>query len=351
MNETSTPVTPAIPVIPDKAEKKQIRAYYNKGAAVMLIFTLLHLIIQIFVSFIDTENVNPSFLQLINMLLMATIEIAAIAGGCFFTGLDWKSFFKSRDGYNGKSIFKAYITTQGLGYLGAFLGVIVITIMSLFGANVDVPLVTDTPDSASSAILAVYGILFAPSLEETLCRGVLLNGIKKYNKTLALIVSSLAFGLIHGNAHQFIYATVMGLVLGFVALKANSVIPSIFTHMGVNAMAFTFQILMTKTGYMEFAQKMTEMSDPQAFLTDPTSGLSSFMGLAIFLLTYIGAIIIAAVTLTIINRKKFRKYCPKANALGKSRGLPIFLTSPVWIIIIVYYLAVIFVLPFLGGAT
>jgi membrane protease YdiL (CAAX protease family) len=345
MNETA--IT-AIPVIPDSTEKKQIRAYYNKGAAVMLIFTILHLIIQIFFLFIDTENVNPTLLQAINMLLMATIEVAAIAGGCFFTGLDWKSFFKSRDGYSGKSIFKAYITTQGLGYIGAFVGMTIVAIMSLFGADIGISIPTDTPDSSSSAVLAVYGILFAPILEEILCRGVLLNGIKKYNKTLALLVSAFAFGLIHGNAHQFVYATVMGLVLGFIALKANSVIPSIFTHMGVNAMAFTFQILMTKTGYMEFAEKMTEMGDPQAFLTDPSSAFPKIMGLAIILLVYIGAMIIAAVTLAIINRKKFRTYCPKSNALGKSRGLPIFLTSPAWIILFVYYFGVIFVLPFLG---
>jgi membrane protease YdiL (CAAX protease family) len=345
MNET------AITVIPDKAEKKQIRAYYNKAAAAMVIFAILYLVIQIFVGFVDTTTVDPTFLRIINLLLITTIEIAAIAGGCFFTGLDWKSFFKSRDGYNGKTILKAYITAQGLGYIAAFAGLFVLFIMEIFGAQTDIPTPTTGEGQGASVVMVFYGVLFAPILEEILCRGVILGGLKKYNKTLALVVSAFAFGLIHGNLFQFSYAVVMGLVLGFVALKANSVIPSIFTHMAVNATAFGIQAILSLTGFNEFIDKIDNINDIGKLTTEMTEFLPSIIAVELVLLLYMGGMIITAITLAVLGRKQFRKYCPKANALGKSRGLPIFITSPAWIIVLFYHIGIVFIMPFFATAT
>jgi membrane protease YdiL (CAAX protease family) len=348
MNET------ALPVKPDKFEKKVIRAYYNKGGMVMVIFTVTHLLAQIFFGFIDVSNVSPMILQLVNMFLMVTIEVAAIAGGCFFAGLDWKSFFRSRDNYSGKTIFKTWVTTQGLGYLGVFLGLLFMVIIYLLGGSTAIPMTTAMgQDPGSATVLVIYGVLCAPILEEILCRGVILNGIKKYNKTMALVVSALTFGLIHGNAFQFAYAAIMGLVLGFVALKANSVIPTIFAHMSVNAVAFSLQVILSLSGINEFQEQLlgdggtvdfAEMMKVSAEI--PTSVLIA----ETIMIIYVGAMVIAAITLAVLGRKQFRQYVPKSNELGKRRGLPVFLTSPVWIIVLLFHIATVFVLPFVGGA-
>jgi membrane protease YdiL (CAAX protease family) len=345
MNETVLPVTP------DKFEKKAIRAYYNKGGMVLVVFTVLHLLAQIFFMFIDTSTVSPMILQLMNMLLMVTIEIAAIAGGCFFAGLDWKSFFKSRENYNGKTIFKTWVTTQGLGYLGVFLGLLFMVIIYIFGGDTSIPMATSMgQDAGSAAILVFYGILCAPILEEILCRGVILFGIKKYNKTLALVVSSVTFGLIHGNAFQFAYATIMGLVLGFVALKANSVIPTIFAHMSVNATAFSLQVLLSLSGFDEFQKQLLGDGGTLDFAEMMKVSMEippAVVIVEMIMFIFVGAMVITAITLAVLGRKQFRQYVPKANELGKRRGFPIFLTSPVWIILLLFHIATVFVLPFL----
>jgi membrane protease YdiL (CAAX protease family) len=343
MNET------ALPVVPDKFEKKIIRAYYNKGGMVIVIFTVLHLIIQLFFGFIDISTVSPTVLQLINMLLMVTIEIAAIAGGCYFAGLDWKSFFRSRDNYSGKTIFKSWVTAQGLGYIGAFLGLLFVAIIYILGGNSVIPTPTVGQDPGSATVMVFYGLLCAPIFEEILCRGVILNGIKKYNKTLALVVSAVMFGLIHGNAMQFAYATIMGLVLGFVALKANSVIPTIFTHMSINATAFILQIILSLTGFDEFQKQIagSGATDFESLMKISMEIPPSVIIVEMIVLIYLAAMVITAVTLAILGRKQFRQYVPKANELGKRRGLPIFLTSPVWIIVLIFHIATVFVLPFL----
>jgi membrane protease YdiL (CAAX protease family) len=346
MNET------ALPVIPDRTEKKLIRSYYNKGAAAICIFTVLYLLVQIFFGFIDPTTVSPTLLMVINTLLMMSIEIAAIAGGCYFAGLDWKSFFKSRDNYSGKTILKTWITAQGLGYLGVFVGLLFMALIYLFGGNTVIPAATTMgQDAGSAAVMVIYGVLVAPIMEETLCRGVILFGIKKYNKTLALVVSAVTFGLIHGTAFQFAYATIMGLVLGFVALKANSVIPTIFAHMSINSVAFSLQIILSLSGFDEFQDQIMNGGelDFKSLMTVSTNIPASVVIAEMIMFLFVGAMIITAVTLAILGRKQFRQYVPKANILGKKRGLPIFLTSPLWIIVLLFHIATVFVLPFVGG--
>ncbi len=87
---------------------------------------------------------------------------------------------------------------------------------------------------AISALLAL--VLVAPVTEELLFRGWLLQDLKEqYGKPQALIWSSALFGLVHGQA-GILYATVAGLVLGAVALRAKSTLASIAMHAGVNAL-------------------------------------------------------------------------------------------------------------------
>jgi membrane protease YdiL (CAAX protease family) len=86
-----------------------------------------------------------------------------------------------------------------------------------------------------SALLAM--VLVAPVTEELLFRGWLLQDLKaRYGTAPALVVSSVLFGLVHIQLPAVIYATVAGLVLGAVALRARSTLGSIAMHSGVNAL-------------------------------------------------------------------------------------------------------------------
>ena len=55
-----------------------------------------------------------------------------------------------------------------------------------------------------------------------------------WGAALALLWTSLLFGLMHGSA-GVLYATVAGFVLGAVALRTRSTLASIALHAGVNA--------------------------------------------------------------------------------------------------------------------
>jgi len=79
----------------------------------------------------------------------------------------------------------------------------------------------------------------APILEETLFRGVLLKALlKKFNPWTAILLSAIAFGLFHMNPWQFLYATVLGIWLGYMYWKTNSLFYPIVIHMLLNGTAF-----------------------------------------------------------------------------------------------------------------
>jgi len=79
----------------------------------------------------------------------------------------------------------------------------------------------------------------APILEELLFRGVILEGfLKNYSPTKAIIYSALLFGLIHFNPWQFIGGFIIGMVIGWLYWKTNSLIPGILIHFVNNSLSF-----------------------------------------------------------------------------------------------------------------
>ena len=82
-------------------------------------------------------------------------------------------------------------------------------------------------------------VVAAPILEETLFRGVILKALlKKYNPYVAILISAIAFGVFHMNPWQFLYATVLGLFLGYMYWKTRSLFYPIVIHMILNGTAF-----------------------------------------------------------------------------------------------------------------
>lgn len=86
-------------------------------------------------------------------------------------------------------------------------------------------------DTALSIFLSVLGVSVVPAIaEEFVFRGVILNVFKPYGEKFAILASSLLFGLLHGNVEQFIFAFLLGLYFGYVAIKTKSILPTIIIH-------------------------------------------------------------------------------------------------------------------------
>ncbi|MDI1480708.1 ABC transporter permease subunit/CPBP intramembrane protease [Polyangium sp. y55x31] len=97
-------------------------------------------------------------------------------------------------------------------------------------------------------LLIVIAVL--PALcEETLFRGLLFSGLSRAGFAVALIASSLLFGLAHGSIYRLLPTFSLGLLLGYARHETRSLLPGIVVHGINNALAIT--ILAVRPAWLE----------------------------------------------------------------------------------------------------
>ncbi len=110
-------------------------------------------------------------------------------------------------------------------------------------------------------ILYYIAVAVIPALvEEFAFRGVVLNTLKKHSYKLAILVSGVTFGLMHGNFTQIPFATVVGLVLGYIAVKTNSLLPGIIIHFLNNALSVTMSLISEYSTLNDFVINIINVS-------------------------------------------------------------------------------------------
>ena len=110
-------------------------------------------------------------------------------------------------------------------------------------------------DIISSPFGFIVIALLVPLAEEVVFRGSILRALLEYFKTnkkienakglkakdgvwLSIIISSMLFGTVHGNLAQFIHATLLGILLGWLYTKTKTILPGVFLHLLNNGIAF-----------------------------------------------------------------------------------------------------------------
>ena len=91
------------------------------------------------------------------------------------------------------------------------------------------------------------GIL-APVAEELVFRGAILRCLLAYFNNrlpwIPIVVSALLFGAVHANLAQFVNASTMGLLLGWLYYRTHSVVPGVLFHWANNTVAYAMYVLM-----------------------------------------------------------------------------------------------------------
>lgn len=92
--------------------------------------------------------------------------------------------------------------------------------------------------SGNLAIQILASGIAAPLAEEFLFRGLLHKRIRHFLKPIpAMIISSMVFGLIHGNIVQFVYAFLVGMLLAYAYEKFKTIWAPVIMHAAANTSA------------------------------------------------------------------------------------------------------------------
>lgn len=136
-----------------------------------------------------------------------------------------------------------------LGLGAFFLAGILISISSL------IPAVQASQDAYSEqqnmlissgrslAAEILFTCIGAPVMEEWIFRGMVQGTLKKSMRpSFAIALSSILFALIHGNLYQLVFTLPFGVLLGFMAHRFGSILPSILLHAAFNFANYPMRI-------------------------------------------------------------------------------------------------------------
>ena len=122
---------------------------------------------------------------------------------------------------------------------------LVMTVGSAFGNELNAAISSvldfnvDNPISSSVGEMPLWLVFLmtmvgAPIVEEYMFRKVMIGTLGRYGSGFAIIISSVAFGLFHGNLYQFFYCFLAGLLLGYVYVKSGKLWVCMLMHSILN---------------------------------------------------------------------------------------------------------------------
>lgn len=133
----------------------------------------------------------------------------------------------------------------GMGTVGTYISDFITQIIISLGVPIpDLTEYLSTPKTPLHFCLYVISIAVMPAIcEELIFRGIICGIFKGYNKTAAIILSSIAFSFVHSTVQQIPFSFMMGLFLAYLYIKFNSLLPCIILHFINNFISCIFMLL------------------------------------------------------------------------------------------------------------
>ncbi|MEE0265394.1 MAG: type II CAAX endopeptidase family protein [Acutalibacteraceae bacterium] len=236
-------------------ERKKIKSAANKVAGGALIFAGLTQVIATLLmfplSFTSAYDMNNSgYIQGIEPIALYIINAIVSLVGMGIAGVITIKFFRLRidDALQVNKVKISDIikyTFAGMGF--AFVFNLLLSLMNLnlgiFGFENNMPSYGEIEGVVGNIIYYFALALVPPIAEEFLFRGAILGSLRKYGDAFAIIISSILFGFAHANFLQTPVTFLTGLVLGYVTVKSNSIIPAVIIHFVNNSLAFLQETL------------------------------------------------------------------------------------------------------------
>lgn len=113
----------------------------------------------------------------------------------------------------------------------------------------------DNPSGFFGFLLSLISTAIVPALvEEFACRGLILGLLRKFGDGFAVLVSAILFGLMHGNFDQMPFAFMVGLALGYIVVKTESLWIAVAVHAANNFISVVFTYILC--GFSQNAQNL-----------------------------------------------------------------------------------------------
>ena len=141
--------------------------------------------------------------------------------------------------------FLFFVLTMGSGYILNIAGNLInLSVAALTGRSMAGMNPVNNLLDGMGILTILYVSVIGPLIEEYLFRWKLLNRLRPLGEKGAILFSALMFGLMHGNITQLLYATAIGVVLGYVAVKTGRMKYNCLIHIMVNSYSALLALLL-----------------------------------------------------------------------------------------------------------
>ena len=200
-------------------------------AGMAISFALFVLILRFFANFLTPDVMTWQGLLLNNSVaLILTVGVPAILAAVFLTNNLWDTLNIRR--VSAPVLVIAVLLPFSLQPIISWFGVVIAEIypMSpsmLAGLEGMEKMFVDAPWGWLLLAFAVVPAVF----EELAFRGFMLSGLRSETKDwTAIVITAAFFGITHGILQQSLNAGMVGVLLGYVAVRTNSIIPTMIIH-------------------------------------------------------------------------------------------------------------------------
>lgn len=204
----------------------------------MLITLVFSAVAYVIVDFIGYNSPDKIFLYLSSPFIQVVGIFLPVFFYLLFIEADYKKILRLNK-LRLKYVTPLVILGIASQFAGMFLKNISIFLLQFLGR---VPVMEILPPT--SIFELVYMLLIvavAPAIfEEIFARGLIMRAYEKFGAKTGIVVSSVFFGIMHYDITNFIFPIFLGLILGYVVYRTNSIFAGMIVHFVNNALGVVF---------------------------------------------------------------------------------------------------------------
>ena len=266
--DTNTNYTtpPAYAILP----RHQVKKCYNRACMAMLFQYLIVNAISFIAMFIYgivisaqamasgaypeelmslTTAINPTFMITVNAICYLIANPVAYLIGNNMTKKYYKAKPFTKIQLPAADCVLAVLAVLGFQGFSLLAQYAIMSVTKMSGINESTAAMFSFSDNTTqNIIMIIYFVFIAAITEEFLCRGLVLKLFSPVSKTFAVVASAVLFGVMHGNFNQMFNGFLLGLVIGYVAVKSKSLWIPIICHMAANTNAMVLAYFEYKIG-------------------------------------------------------------------------------------------------------
>jgi membrane protease YdiL (CAAX protease family) len=206
--------------------------------------------------FVDLSQQDKSIFALINQIVETMVGIGVIttSAGTFYNKtpsvlrLNTEGPFRKPDGWLVWALIGVLLAPEVVFVASSLVEALGVEDLQARGTADAISQILSL-DQVTFACLFTTTAILAPLLEETVFRGFLLPSLAKYMPTpLAVVLSSIAFGLVHFSPRDTPQLTALGLLLGFSYVRSGNLLTPMIIHGTWNGTVLTILYILQANG-------------------------------------------------------------------------------------------------------